>query len=356
MITTPTMTIAESSSAAHAAAGVVAAVRDDPSARLALAARFYDSTVGSRAIRRYRRAELAFMRWQIRRGVLNPPDATPGGSPWWRAVNESLLCDAVEAEIRLREGEHSIPGVQVGRWMDFLRTPTPRTWYRAHNSSIVAGYLTHRSLADLETPAERFFMDVALLRVIYTDCLLSDPRLALGRFAKAAHWLGDPRHRATDVFLSLRNILPARYPLDDIELVDLLKAENYLGYLVDYGVILPRAQQLYEHAAHALNQPALLDLIHDRHPAYAWPQEDNHAWVSNRSRRIRHALETATRPLGRLPQTHNSPRSPDQTDHLAERLQTQPCHRGIGDREGPTAPPPETCPNDVKCPNRVRGR
>jgi hypothetical protein len=44
----------------------MAAVRDDPSARLALAARFYDSTT---TIRPYRRATLAFMRWQIRRGV-----------------------------------------------------------------------------------------------------------------------------------------------------------------------------------------------------------------------------------------------------------------------------------------------
>jgi hypothetical protein len=213
MITTPPMTATEASPAAHTAAGIVAAVRDDPSARLALAARFYDSTAGSRAIRRYRRAELAFMRWQISRGVLNPPDATPGGSPWWRAVNESLLRDAMEAEIRLREEDLSTPRVQVGRWMTFLRNPTPRTWYRAHNSSIVAGYLTHRGLADLEHPVERFFMDVALLRVLYADCLLSDSRLALGRFAKVGRWLGDPRHHTTDVFLSLRNILPSRYPL-----------------------------------------------------------------------------------------------------------------------------------------------
>ncbi len=277
----------EMPAAASTAAGIVAAVRDDPPARLALAARFYDSD----DIRRYRRAELAFMRWQIRRGVLNPPDATPAGSPWWRAVNESLLRDALEAEIRLREGEHSTPGVQVGRWMTFLREPTPRTWYRAHNSSIVAGYRAHRGLADLELPVERFFMDVALLRVLYAGCLLSDPQLALGRFAVLGRWLGDPRHRATDVFLSLRNILPARYPLDDIEPAELLKAENFLGHLVDYGVILPRARRLYEHAAHDLDHPTLLDLIHDGRPAYAWPPKDDEVWISHRSPRIRPALE-----------------------------------------------------------------
>ncbi|WP_211231824.1 hypothetical protein [Amycolatopsis balhimycina] len=273
---------------ARTAAGIVAAVRDDPAARLALATRFYDS---NRAIRPYRRAELAFMRWQIRRGVLNPPEAAPGGSPWWRAVNESLLRDALEAQYRLREEDLSTPSVEVGRWMTFLRNPAPRTWYRAHNSSIVAGYLAHRDLADRELPVERFFMDVTLLRILYTDCLLSDPGLALGRFAAAGPWLADPRNPATGAFLSLRTILPARYPLDDIEPADVLKAENYLGHLVDYGVILPRARSLYEHAAHDLDQPALLDLIHDGHPAYAWPPQDKNVWVSHRSRRTRQTLE-----------------------------------------------------------------
>ncbi|MBE8518434.1 hypothetical protein ILP97_13120 [Amycolatopsis sp. H6(2020)] len=267
----------------------MAAVRDDPPGRLTLAARFYD---GDRAIRRYRRAELAFMRWQIRRGVLNPPAAAPGGSPWWRAVNESLLRDALEAQIRLRNEEPSTPSVPVGRWLAFLHHPSPRAWYRAHNASIVAGYLTHRDLADLELPIERFFMDVALLRVLYADCLVSDSRLALGRFAMAGRWLGDPRHRATDAFLSLRTILPARYPLHDVEPADVLEAENILGHLIDYGVILPRARRLYEHAARDLDQPTLLDLIHDGNPAYAWPSADRGVWISRRAPRIRRLLET----------------------------------------------------------------
>jgi hypothetical protein len=280
-----------SGSAASAAAEVVAAVYDDPAARLALASRFYDGTAD---IRSYRRAELAFMRWQIRRGVLDPPTATAGGSPWWRAVNGDLLRDTVEAQLRLRGDDRSTPPARVGRWMHFLRDPSPRTWYRAHNSSIVAGYLAHRDLADLENAAERFFMNAALLRVLYADCLVSHPRLALGRFAPVGRLLGDPRRRATDVFLALRNILPARYPLDDVALVDLLEAENHLGHLLDYGVILPRARQLYEHAASDLGQPALLDLIHGDHPAYAWSREDDQVWGSRRARRTRRVLGTWT--------------------------------------------------------------
>ncbi|MBE1488277.1 hypothetical protein [Plantactinospora soyae] len=268
------------------AAELVGAVRNDPAARLRLAAQFYDSNSGGPTIRPYRRAEIAFMRWQIQRGVLNPVDADGqgGGSPWWRAVNEGLLRDAFEANLRLRSGQLTAGSAPVERWMAFLRTPTPRTWYRAHNSSIVAGYLAHRHLVEAELPVEKFFMDVALLRVLYADCLLSNPRLALGHFAPLGPVLGDPRRKGTAVFLSLNNILPASYPIQERELVSVLEAENYLGRLIDYGAILPRAQALYEHAADDLEQPKLLQLVRADGPAYAWPPEHGYAWLSRRPR------------------------------------------------------------------------
>lgn len=59
----------------------VAAIRDDPAQRLRLAAGFYDQRVGGRRIRADRRAEIAFIRWQIRCGVLSPLDGTQPGSP-----------------------------------------------------------------------------------------------------------------------------------------------------------------------------------------------------------------------------------------------------------------------------------
>src|SRR5207342_1464739 len=67
----------------------VATARDDPPARLALIARTYYGPTG-RAPRHlpFRRAALSFMRWQVRRGLLNPPDTSPPGSVWWRAMNE----------------------------------------------------------------------------------------------------------------------------------------------------------------------------------------------------------------------------------------------------------------------------
>jgi hypothetical protein len=184
--------------AAEEASTMVAAVRHDPALRLRLAGRFYDRQPGRVPIRAYRRAELAFMRWQLRRGVLAPLESERPGSQWWRSVNEGLLRDAWEADrlVAGRPGPASTPAVV--RWADFLRTPSARTWYRAHNSSVVAGYLEHRHLTAAELPVERFFMDVALVRLLCVHALVVRPRLALGRLAPVGRLVGDPRWRGAD--------------------------------------------------------------------------------------------------------------------------------------------------------------
>src|SRR6476646_1246642 len=92
-----------------------------------------------------------------RRGVLDPLDASPPGSVWWRAVNERLLRDGCETIALLggSAGEPSSPAVRL--WLDFGARPTGRNWYRAHNASIVAGYLEHRVLATADGPPDGFF-------------------------------------------------------------------------------------------------------------------------------------------------------------------------------------------------------
>src|SRR5918995_3308081 len=191
----------------------VAAVRDDPSARLALMARVFRGPTGQ-APRHlpFRRAALSFMRWQERRGVLDPLDASPPGSAWWRAVNERLLRDGCET-VALLGGLPGEPSSQAVRlWLDFGARPTGRNWYRAHNASIVGGYLQHRALAEAESTPERFFMNVALLRVLYAHALVGAPRLALGRLAPLGRLLGDPRLGMAGGVLSLPPVLPKPHP------------------------------------------------------------------------------------------------------------------------------------------------
>ena len=49
-----------------------------------------------------------------------------------------------------------------------------------------AGYLEYRDLAEAESAPERFFMNVALARVLYAHALNAAPRLALGRSLRSA--------------------------------------------------------------------------------------------------------------------------------------------------------------------------
>jgi hypothetical protein len=180
--------------------------------------------------------------------VLEPLDTSPPGSVWWRAVNERLLRDGCEAVALVGDlpGEPSSQAVRL--WLEFVSRPTGRNWYRAHNASIVSAYLEHRDLAGAESPPERFFMDVALVRVLYAHALVGVPRLALGRFAPLGRVLGDPRLGMAGVFLSLRRVLPNRYPLA-LDVERYIADEQRLGRLLDYAVIVPRLQRLYEWSA-----------------------------------------------------------------------------------------------------------
>ena len=269
-------------SAAAWAVSQVEAVRDDPAGRLALVVRTYHGPSG-RAPRHlpFRRAALSFMRWQINRGVLAPLGAAPPGSPWWRAVNERLLRDGCEAVAR-SGGLGGTPSSQaVELWMSFVSQPTARTWYRAHNASIISAYLDHRDLAAGESRPERFFLNVVLLRVLYAHALVAAPRLALGRIAPLGPALGDPRLWITGVFLSLSRVLPDRYPLGGA-VAEYLAAERNLGQVLDYGLIAPRLQQLYEWSANELGEPALLECIRDGSPTYAWSFNDRAIWHPSR--------------------------------------------------------------------------
>ena len=273
----------------------VDAVRDNPIGRLALIVRTYNGPAG-RAPRHlpFRRAALSFMRWQAQRGVLNPLHGSPPGSPWWRKINERLLRDGCES-VALAGGFAGDPSSRAVRlWLAFIATPTARNWYRAHNASIVSAYLEHRELAEAESPAERFFMNVALGRVLYAHALVGAPRLALGGFAPLGRLLGDPRLGMAGAFLSLSRVLPNRYPLaQDVERY--IADEQRIGRLLDYAVILPRLQRVYEWSAEELREQRVLELVREGNPTYAWPFEDRDVWRPPHVSLAGRVLERATR-------------------------------------------------------------
>jgi hypothetical protein len=281
-------------SAATTASRQVAGVRDSPQARLRLAAATYHGPTG-RAPRHlpFRRAAMSFMDWELARGVLNPIGADRPGSPSWRAMNERLLRDGCESVAREggRRGEKSSPTVDL--WMAFIAEPTARSWYRAHNASIVAAYLDHSDLAAGENRAERFFLNVVLLRVLYAHALVAAPRLALGGLAPLGRVLGDPRLGMAGAFLSLGRVLPNRYPLTaDPEVY--LRDEHGFGRTLDYAVIGSRLPALYTWSARELGHPALAELICDGRPTYAWASEDREVWNEPAMPPVAVALRFAT--------------------------------------------------------------
>jgi hypothetical protein len=209
-------------------------------------------------------------------------------------MNERLLRDGCES-IALLGGLRGDPSSHAVRlWLQFASTPTPSCWYRAHNASIVAGYLEHEGHADEETAPERFFMNVALARVLYAHALVAAPRVALGRFGALARFLGDPRLGMVGAFLSLRRVIPNHYPLTrDVEWY--IADEQRLGRLFDYAVIAPRLERLYEWSAEEIGESRLLGLVRDGSPIYAWPYEQRHVWRAQHLPFPGRVLERVTR-------------------------------------------------------------
>lgn len=199
----------------------------------------------------FRRAAMSFMQWQLRRGLLQPLSSDHPGSPWWRAVNERILRDGCEAVALSGDRTGLASSQTVDFWMSSADYPAARAWYRAHNGSVVAAYLEHRDLAEAENEAERFFMNVVLCRVLYTHALVAAPRISLGWLRPLGPIPGDPRLGMTGIFLQLSRVLPDECPLGD-DARFYVGDELGFGRLLDYGVIAPRLQQLYEWSAHEL--------------------------------------------------------------------------------------------------------
>jgi hypothetical protein len=278
---------------ARTAAIRVNAVQASTESRYRLAREFYCAGDAAAERCRYGRAELSYLRWAIDRGVLDRPGAQAGGSPWWRAVSDELLRDKVEADL-LADGSGTASSRSVELWLEFIRAPSPGTWYRAHNASVVGGYLKHEPLAANELLVERFMMNVVLIRVVYAHVLAAAPGLALGRFARLGRVLGDPRGRSVGLFLDLHNQFPEVYPAAGWSIQDLLSRHGRLARVIDYGLIPSDLSALYGFAAAELGDPRITALISDGTPCYAWPAEERGPWLAGAASPLARAIARAT--------------------------------------------------------------
>ncbi|MFD3747689.1 hypothetical protein [Nocardia sp. NPDC058633] len=249
---------------AHVAVGRrLAAADGEERARLAVAAEFYPAKLAQ-----YARAELTFLGWEIDRGVLHPRT----GSPWWRAINDRLLTDKMEASLGASASMSLSPSARC--WQRFLAAPSGASWYLAHNHSIVSGYLEHERLARAESAAERLMMNVTLARVLFAHLLVQRPLLAAGVWGPALRPIADPRGSSVGFFLDLHNVFPRRYPLVGVSIATMVAGEGRMARLLDYGLILPKLPVLYHASAQLLGEPRLRALVGDGMPCYANLRQD----------------------------------------------------------------------------------
>lgn len=263
---------------------------DDGEARLALREAFYhDYGHGTPlAPLGYGRSELDFMRWEVDRGVLHPTE----GSPWWRKVNGRFLFFSELGRLcheRLSSPHVGLPN-PAALWVDYIRRPSSVSWYRAHNASIVVGYLESRAEARQECKAEQQFMNVVLYRLLFAQAIVE--------FVQNEDWLSlltpldetelvGPRGFAVRLLVRMPDFYPKHYPLNADDILSVLhRGMDPLDYAVsvlDLILVRPRLTELYDQASRWNRELELRTLVHDGSPVYPNRREpiieDPEVWV-----------------------------------------------------------------------------
>lgn len=214
-------------------------------------------------------SELAFLRWEIERGVLNPlDDPTQNGSAWWRNVNSSFIYHSTLADLIHESGE-AFPALAstVRLWLDYIKRPSEITWYCAHNASIIRGYLDHYAEIYKENRYEWYFVNIVLYRLLFAQAMVEG-----AEFGRLGKLLADPRGPAVAIITDIGTFYPKHYPLSKADIVAIMhKSHNIFGFfedLMDEVIILPQLDRLYREAADWNLEPETVNLVSNGVPAY----------------------------------------------------------------------------------------
>ncbi|TAE51115.1 MAG: hypothetical protein EAZ89_10705 [Bacteroidetes bacterium] len=251
----------------------VNAVANDPEGRIEMRKHFYEHfgypmTEDSSGLGN---SELAFMRWEVERGVLNPPDhPEQPGSPWWREVNLSfLLYSELAGAAHLAGIDRETLTGPIGFWMDYIHEPNHATWYLAHNASIVHSYAEHAELSLQENETERHFLNEVLYRLIFAQAMSSGQKGAFGRLGKI---LANPRLPSVDIIVSLPAFYPRHYPLAPGDLENVRHNGHTLEeagvIILDKLLILPQLERLFTWAARTMDSQHLPQWVKNDQPVY----------------------------------------------------------------------------------------
>ena len=254
----------------------VGAVANDPMGRYRLRESYYEHFGFGHFDRfGFGRSELDFLKWEINRGVLNPlaskidgRQIPKSGSPWWRDVNtEFNYLSELAGNIYFAGLENVDVEKEVQFWLDYIQTPNERTWYRAHNSCIVKGYLSQVSKAQQEDPNEQYFLNQVLYRLCYAQALAMGD--ALGDLGEL---LADPRLPSVNILVHLPVLYPDNYPLTAQDVKNIHGKghglQTDLLILLDNEIILPNIEKIYMEISKEIKEPRLNELLKDGQPIY----------------------------------------------------------------------------------------
>jgi hypothetical protein len=284
------MPVIEVSDLERDARAIVDKVADDPLGRVQLRRDFYRKFGFAHHLDiptefGFGTSEIAFLLWEVERGVLNPlTGTTTPGSAWWRNVNLEFIYYSELAALAIARGvEPSTLPAPARAWIEYIAKPSPRSWYRAHNTSIVAGYLGRLDDALAEQRPEQVFMNVVLYRVLYAQGLVEG--IEMGRLGKL---LADPDLPSVDIMVHLPDFYPRHYPLSAEDLRDVMhkghSLEELAVILLDDVFIIPHLTPLYKHAAEWSGRPELLTYLIRGEPVY--PTRDPRPWHQLLLRRV----------------------------------------------------------------------
>ncbi len=268
------MPVADISALEQEARAKVAKVADDPPGRVQMRREFYRKFgFGGRLELPmefgYGTSELAFLQWEVDRGVLDPISlAGKGGSAWWRNVNLDFLYYSELAALAHDRGiDASAVPTATRAWMEYFAQPNSKNWYRAHNTSIVTGYLGRLPEALAESRSEQCFMNVVLYRVLYAQGLVEG--VEMGRLGEI---LANPELPSVDVMVHLPDFYPKHYPLTPSDVRHVMhrahSLEELAVILLDDICILPQLTSLYIEASKWAGRPELCTYVIDGEPVY----------------------------------------------------------------------------------------
>jgi uncharacterized membrane protein len=248
-------------------------VENDPERRYKLRVYFYNTYGRGQRTAGFGNSELNFMRWEINRGVLAPPDDPKGpGSAWWRAVN-GHFCYRAELGVLAAEADldpQTLPPA-VRFWVEYIRKPSSVGWYRAHNGSIAEGYIKYAELACQENVYEQYFMNKVLYRVLYAASMVT------GRsFGPLGPLMSNPMLPAVEILVSIPHFYPQRYPVSFLDKMHVLHTGSSLweqaANILDRWFVLPQLDALYRWSAEWLELPDLPRYAAGQKPIYPFQQ------------------------------------------------------------------------------------